>query len=120
MRIFLTYTAIAEFLTGIGLMFCPSFVVRLLLATELYDKLTVLLAIVAGAAIVSVSLVSWMARLNATPLIEIKMLLFYNAAVSLVLLYGIVKLGFGGIALWAIIIFHVIQTAVSVEILRSA
>ena len=110
---FLTYSAIVEALTGIGLIFAPSTVAAILLKTELVNPLERLLAMVAGAAISSLALSAWITRLSSNPSAVIKMLLLYNAAVTAVLLYGILALGFGGIVLWTIILFHFIQSAIS-------
>jgi hypothetical protein len=113
MKIFLTYTAIFECLTGFGLMFIPTTVVRILCATVLNGSVAILLAMVAGAAIFSVGLVSWLAREIIQPSAVLKMLLFYNASVTLILFYGILKLGFGGIILWSVIVIHFLQSIIS-------
>ena len=118
MKIFLTYTAIIEVLTGLGLLFIPATVVRILCATALNGSLTLLLAMVAGAAIFSLGLVSWLARSVINPSVEIKMLLFYNASVTLILFYGAMKLGFGGIVLWSVIVLHFVQTIISILMIR--
>jgi hypothetical protein len=118
MKIFLTYTAIFEGLTGFGLIFIPTTVVRILCSTALNGSIATLLAIVAGAAIFSIALVSWLARSIVTPSIEVKMLLFYNASLTLILFYGALKLGFGGIVLWTVIVLHFMQTIISVLMLQ--
>src|SRR5579863_6333464 len=111
MKIFLTYTAIIEVLTGLGLLFIPATVVRILCATALNGSLTLLLAMVAGAAIFSLGLVSCLARSVINPSVEIKMLLFYNASVTLILFYG-------GIVLWSVIVLHFVQTIISILMIR--
>ncbi len=118
MKNFLTYTSIVEALTGLGLIIIPATVVRILLATELNSPLASLLAMIGGVAIFSVALACWMARSVGNPLVEIKMLLFYNAAVSLILIYSTVKWGFGGIAFWGIILFHIAQTIISLLMVK--
>ncbi len=117
MKIYLTYTAIFEGLTGFGLIFIPATVVRLLCATALNGPIAILLAMVAGAAIFSLALVSWLARSIVRPSIEVNMLLFYNASVTLILFYGALKLGFGGMVLWTVIVLHFVQTIISFLIL---
>jgi hypothetical protein len=118
MKIFLTYTAILEGLTGFGLIFIPTTVVRILCAAELNGSMAILLAMVAGAAIFSIGLVTWLARSIVTPSIEVKMLLIYNASVTLILFYGALKLGFGGIVLWSVMVIHFVQAIISVLILQ--
>ena len=117
MKTFLTYTAIAELLTGIVFIFLPAFGVRLLFATELSGALAILLSMMVGTAILTIGWTSWMVRRIAAPFIEIKMLVLYNATVSLILLYGKLKLELGGIFLWSVILFHLTQTVISISIL---
>jgi hypothetical protein len=115
-KTFLSYTAVIEALTGIGLIFAPSRVAAILLNTALNNSLEKILAMVAGGAISTLALGVWIARSEANPSTIVKMLIFYNAAISVVLLYGILSLGFAGTILWAVIIFHLIQSVVSVRI----
>ncbi len=116
MKTFLTYTALIEVLTGIVFIFLPTFAVRLLFATELSGALAILLSMMVGTAIFTIGWTSWTARRIAAPLIEIKMLVLYNAAISLILLYGKLKLELGGIFLWSVILFHLTQTVISISI----
>jgi hypothetical protein len=118
MKTFLTYTAIAELLTGVLFIFLPTFTVRLLFATELSGNLSILLSMMAGTAIFTLGWTSWMARPIASPLIVLKMLVLYNAVISLVFIYCKFKLEFGGIVLWSIIVFHLVQTIISILILQ--
>ena len=118
MKTFFTYTAVAEGITGLGLIFIPAKVILLLLATELNGSPDILLAMVAGAAIFSVALASWLARMRPAPLVELKMLMFYNAGISMIFLYGILHLGIGGIVLWSVTIFHLAQTVISIQLLN--
>ena len=114
MKSFLTYSAIIEALTGLGLLIVPSKVVLILLETELNAPLDIILSMVAGAAIFSLALICWFFRLQTASLISVKGMLFYNVAVASVLLYGAWGLGFKGFALWLVIVFHFIQTVICV------
>jgi hypothetical protein len=115
---FLAYTAIIEGLTGLALILVPALVGILLFKTELNSPLGTILAMVGGAAILSLALQAWLVRLQADTSITLKILLIYNAAVSFILLYGVFKLGFGGIVLWLVILFHIVQTGVCFRIIR--
>jgi|SRR5450432_352650 len=115
---FLTYTAIIEGLTGLALIAIPAKTGLLLLETELSSPLDILLAMVGGAAIFSLALGTWFARSDATSKAALNMLLFYNGAVACILLYGALGLGFKGILLWAVIIFHFCQTGICIGIIR--
>ena len=52
-KFFFTYTGIIEALTGLGLLMVPAKVARLLLGAELRGSLEIILAMVAGAAILT-------------------------------------------------------------------
>jgi hypothetical protein len=115
-KTFFSYTAVIEALTGIGLIFAPSRVAAILLNADINNSLEKILAMVGGVAISTLALGAWSVRSVANPSTVIKMLIFYNAAIVVVLLYGVLALGFGGIALCAVIIFHFVQTIISIRI----
>jgi len=118
-KIFLTWTAVLEALTGIGLLLAPSTIVSILFKTELSNPLEKVLAMVAGSAISAVALIAWLVRSLDNPSIALKMLIFYNLVVGSVLLYGIMALGFGGIVLWGAIIFHLVMFILAIMTLRN-
>jgi hypothetical protein len=117
-KTFLIYSAIIEALTGIGLIFAPSLVASILLKTVLSSSLEKLLALVAGAAISSVALGAWISRNTVDSSVIIKSLFLYNSVITIILLYSIFSLGFGGFILWAVILFHFIQSILSMVILN--
>lgn len=118
MKNFFSYTAILEAITGLGLIFIPAFVIRLLLLTEINSTLETLVAMVGGSAISTVALVSWMARKQPAPSLPLKALLFYNAGVTLILAYGNLGLGLGGIVLWGVIVFHLVQSVITLNYMQ--
>jgi len=118
-KIFLTWTALLEALTGIGLLLAPSTIVSILFKTEVSNPLERVLAMVAGSAISAVALIAWLVRSLDNPSIALKMLIFYNLVVGSVLLYGIMALGFGGIVLWGAIIFHLVMFILAIMTLRN-
>lgn len=107
---FFTYTAIIEALTGLGLLAAPALVAKILLGTELSGSLEMVLAMVAGVAICSVALLSWLARSYPVSGLSLWPLLLYNFAVSLVLLYAVWGMGFRGMIICAVIVFHIFQS----------
>jgi hypothetical protein len=112
MKSFLTYTAMIEALTGLGLLIVPSKVVLILFESELNGSLAIIFSMIAGAAIFSLALICWLFRMQKAALTMVKAMLFYNFVVATILLYGALGLGFKGPALWLVIIFHFFQTAI--------
>jgi len=112
MKSFLTYTAVIEALTGLGLIVIPYRVVLLLFEKELNGPLEIIVSMVGGAAIFSLALGCWFSRLQMGALIILRTMLFYNFAVASILLYSILGLGFSGFVLWFVIIFHFFQSVI--------
>jgi hypothetical protein len=110
MKTFLSYTAIIEGLTGLGLIFAPTLLAQLLFDSKITEPVGILLAMIGGAGIFAVALCCWLARSNAAQSTASKMILFYNVAVTLILIYGALSLGFKGYPVWGIIIFHAFQS----------
>ncbi len=119
MKDFLTYTAIIEAITGLGLMIIPSTVARILLNSELEGPVATLLAMIGGAAIFSLALGAWFNRSNIHVLMGIRMLMFYNALVTLILLFGMLKMGIWGLVLWIVVIFHFVQTCICLKLVQN-
>jgi hypothetical protein len=117
-KTFLTYTAIVEALTGLGLIIIPARVSLILLGSELSGPMETVLAMVAGAAIFSIAMLSWLSRLDPAFLTPIKVLLCYNIAVSFILLYAALGLGFKVVLLWGVIIFHLYQAVICVVLMQ--
>jgi hypothetical protein len=110
MSALLLVTALLEVLTGLALLATPSLVVSLLLGTVLDSSSGMVLARVAGAALLSIGIVSWLARNDRrSPATGglVWALLLYNAAVAAILIHGHSALGLSGIALWPAVIVHI-------------
>ena len=103
MKRVLVLAAVGEAATGMALLIVPSLVGQLLLGAEL-TGIAVIVARVAGIALVALSLACW----PGTPLIG---MLTYSAAVTLYLAYVGFAGGFSGILLWPAVVLHVILTA---------
>lgn len=98
----LILAAVAEAATGLALLIVPSLVGHLLLGVEL-TGVAVIVARVAGIALISLSIACW----PGTPLVG---MLTYSALVTLYLAYIGFAGGFTGILLWPAVILHVILT----------
>jgi hypothetical protein len=103
MKRVLVLAAVGEAATGMALLIVPSLVGHLLLGAEL-TGIAVIVARVAGIALVALSLACW----PGTPLIG---MLTYSAAVTLYLAYVGFAGGFSGLLLWPAVVLHVILTA---------
>lgn len=117
-RIFFKYTAFIEALTGLGLIFIPLRVTLLLFGAELTNNTAIILAMIGGSAIFSVALLSWLSKSDAIVGVSLPILLFYNIAVSIILLYASLVLDFKGIPLYVVITFHLFQSVVCSVLLK--
>jgi hypothetical protein len=99
----LVLVAVGEAATGAALIIVPSLVAHLLLGAE-PTGIAVILARVAGIALVALSVACW----PGTPLIG---MLTYSAAVTLYLAYVGFAGGLSGVLLWPAVVLHVILTA---------
>jgi hypothetical protein len=117
-KTFLAYSAVIEALTGLALILVPARVALMLFETEITSPLEILLAMIGGVAILSLAWGAWLARSNAFALTAVKIFLLYNAAVALVILYGALELGFKGIPIWVVIVFHTYQSFVCLIIMQ--
>lgn len=110
MPVLLLITALLEVPTGLALLATPSLVVSLLLGTALDSSNGMVVARVAGAAVLSLGLVAWLARNDRSSHAAgglVTGLLFYNAAVAAILIHADLALGMSGIALWPAVIVHI-------------
>ena len=103
MKRVLVLAAVGEAATGMALLIVPSLVGQLLLGAELTGN-AVIVARVAGIALVALSLACW----PGTPLIG---MLTYSATVTLYLAYIGFAGGLSGALLWPAVVLHVILTA---------
>jgi hypothetical protein len=103
MKTVLMFAAIGEVATGLALLIVPSLVVHLLLGQDL-DGVAVLVARVAGIALVGLGISLW----PGPPLLG---MLIYGSAVTLYLAY----LGFNGLSgllLWPAVVLHAILSVI--------
>jgi hypothetical protein len=118
MKQFLIYTSIVEAITGILLVVLPVSIVSFLFEIEFNDKVGIILSMIAGAAIFSLSLICWLLRDHDVASLAVQGLLAYNASITVILLYGRFSFGLQGWVLWSIIIFHGVQSLQCLRFLR--
>jgi len=110
MKSLLIVTAAVETATGLALLGLPSLVASLLLGESLDAPAALVVARVAGAALLALGVACWLARNDqqsrtATGLIAA--LLLYNVAAVSVLVYASIGLGLTGFGLWPAVALHV-------------
>jgi hypothetical protein len=118
LKSYFTYTAIIEGLTGLACIIIPGTVALLLFQADLNAPIGTLFAMIAGSAILALAIASWLVRKNKDNAVMSKVLIFYNLLIALVLLYGVLALGFKGVVLWGVIIFHLFQTVTGIRIIQ--
>ena len=99
----LTFAAIGEAVTGLGLLIVPSLVGELLLGERL-TGVAVPVARVAGIALIALGVACW----PGPPLVG---MLTYSAPVTLYLAYLGFAAGLTGVLLWPAVVLHAILTA---------
>jgi len=105
----LKLTAIIETATGLGLMATPSVVVRLLLGSPLDTSAAVMLARVAGAALLALGVACWLARDDTQSRAArglVVAMLMYNIPATAVLAFAGIGLGLHGVVLWPAVVLH--------------
>lgn len=105
----LAVIAVAELVTGIGLLCAPSSIVQLLLGHPLSDGVSLVVGRVAGIALIAIGLICWLekARIPGPPGLLIG-LLTYNGAIPVLLIHGYIAYGTNGIGLWPVVALHVV------------
>jgi hypothetical protein len=110
MKFFLTYTSILEALTGICLLLFPVPLISLLFGSPLTGSNGKIVSLIAGAAILSLALLSYLLRNDSSSKKAVAILLFYNLLLSIIFIYGILSQDLSGLGAWLVFIFHSFQT----------
>src|SRR5205823_3660783 len=108
----LKLTAIIETATGLGLMAVPSVAVRLLLGSPLDTSGAVMLARVAGAALLALGVACWLARDDTQSRAArglVVAMLMYNIAATAFLAFAGIALRLHGVALWPAVVLHAVM-----------
>ena len=109
MKLLLIIAAIVEAPAGIALLLVPDVVSSLLLNTPIDTPTGLVLARIAGAALIALAIACWQARDGdrespATGVVEA--ILFYNFAAAMVLVYAGIRLELRSSVLWPAIVLH--------------
>jgi hypothetical protein len=104
----LIVTALIEVGTGAALLAVPSMTTTLLLGVGLTLPPALVVARVAGLALISISVACWLARNGdrSAQSGQVVAMLVYNLAVPIVLIHGWLASGFEGLGLWPASVLH--------------
>ncbi len=107
MKSFLTITALFEGATGLALAIMPSMVVSQLLGTPLTDESSVLLARLAGGALITIAIACWLFRNHPKSIGLVLAMLVYNLFSTILLAYAGFVTKISGPGLWPAAAVHV-------------
>lgn len=122
-RLLFIVTAAIEAGAGLALLVCPAVPVSLLLGTSLDGIGGLLVARVAGAALLALGLACWLARNDGqshTAAALIAAMALYNTVAFVVLVYAGMGLGLSSIALWPAAALHCVMAIWCLACLRKS
>ena len=106
------YSCAIEAVTGVGLIISPVKLVSLIFGSSLTETSGIAVSMVAGVAILSLAFIWWMLRFTSLNII-FRSLFFYNAILSLILIYILIMYKIEGPVIWIILVFHLLQSLLS-------
>lgn len=104
-------TAVVEAATGLALLIAPAPLVQVLLGAAPDAPIGTTAARVAGAAVLSLAVVCWIARDDVVSKAARGLgsaMLFYNFAVVVILVLGWLRYGISGVAFWPVVTTHIV------------
>ena len=99
-------TALIEVFTGLALVTMPSFVVSILLGTSLTEINAILIARLAGAALITIAIACWLSRSSLQSAVLVKAMLAYNVFSVALLVYSELVERISGPGLWPAVLLH--------------
>jgi len=121
MKYLLILTAVFESATGLALLLAPALLASLLFGVGLDAAIALVVARIAGAALLALAMACWLARddgSSRSALGLIAALLLYNVAATVVLVYAGLGLKLSGIALWPAVVSHAALALWCITIVR--
>ncbi|MEI6265261.1 MAG: hypothetical protein WCP74_09140 [Sphingobacteriia bacterium] len=106
MKSLLTVTALLEGCTGLALAFVPSLVASKLLGTSFTDQSAMIIARLAGAALITIAIACWFSRTNPQSTTMVKAMLAYNIFSIVLLSYTALGEKIAGPGLWPAVLIH--------------
>ena len=114
-------TALIEAGTGALLLFVPALTTEILLGAALTSPESLMVARVAGAALLSIGLICWLERNRSGTLLSVGLiagLLLYNATAGALLAYQAIFANMQGIGIWPALAVHAVLLAWCAACLR--
>ena len=119
---FLIVTALVELGAGLALLAMPSLAASVLVGAPLESPVSLVVARMAGAALVSLGIACWLARDDAggrTVRGLVMAMLVYNLGAAAVLLHARLGFGLNGLGLWPVVLLHIALSVWAVMCLQS-
>ena len=116
-------TAVIEVGTGLALIVSPALTVSILIGGPFDTAADTVVGRVAGAALLALALVSWLARnedYGSVAIGIVSSLLLYNAAAGAVLAHAGIVLRLSGIGLWPAVALHLAMAVWCLAVLASS
>lgn len=117
MKLFLQITALTEILFGFLLVFFPNFIIHLLFETPITETSGIISSMIAGVAIISLTIICWLVQNKIDAIEIVKGMLFYNFAIIAIIFYLIGVYKISGLGILLVIGFHAFQGIWSIIIL---